>query len=184
MTRIVGGRYSGRRLTTPAGGATRPTAEKVRAAIANSLQASGAAAGAAVLDLFAGSGALGLELLSRGAASLVAVDKNRSALVALRANVHALGVQQVTIREDDVLSFAVTAGERFDIVVADPPYDLPDTDLSDILTALVNSGRLAPGADIVLERSARAGEFAWPSPLVGRRSKRYGDTMISYGVAP
>ncbi|HEY4991434.1 MAG TPA: RsmD family RNA methyltransferase, partial [Nakamurella sp.] len=91
MTRIVGGRWRGRRLATPAGGTTRPTSEKVRAALANSLTATGGLVGAAVLDLYAGSGALGLELVSRGAASAVFVERDRAALLALRANVAALG---------------------------------------------------------------------------------------------
>ena len=91
MTRIVGGRWRGRRLATPAGGTTRPTSEKVRAALASSLTATGGLVGAAVLDLYAGSGALGLELVSRGAASAVFVERDRAALLALRANVAALG---------------------------------------------------------------------------------------------
>ena len=86
MTRIVGGTLGGRRLVTPPGAGTRPTAEKVRAALANSLQATGGLDGARVLDLYAGSGALGLELLSRGASTAVFVEKDRAALTALRSN--------------------------------------------------------------------------------------------------
>src|SRR6478752_2288314 len=91
MTRIVGGRWGGRRLQTPAGETTRPTSEKVRAALASSLTAAGGLEGARVLDLYAGSGALGLELVSRGASSAVFVEQDRAALVALRANLAALG---------------------------------------------------------------------------------------------
>ena len=91
MTRIVGGRWGGRRLATPAGDTTRPTSEKVRAALASSLTATGGLDGARVLDLYAGSGALGLELVSRGASSAVFVEHDRAALVALRANVTTLG---------------------------------------------------------------------------------------------
>src|SRR5580765_6933395 len=102
MTRIVGGIWGGRRLVTPTGERTRPTAEKVRAALASSLTATGGLVGARVLDLFAGSGALGLELVSRGASSAVFVERDRAALLALRANVATLGGQGLTVIPGDV----------------------------------------------------------------------------------
>lgn len=184
MTRIVGGRLSGRRIITPPGNATRPTAEKVRAAIANALHAVGGIDGAAVLDLYAGSGALGIELASRGARRVVLVERHRAAQTAIRASLDALGTPEVHLHPGDVLTYASAPGEVFDIVLADPPYDTDDDALRAVLEALVAAGRLAPHADIVIERSARRGEFAWPEPLVAARSKRYGDTMISYGTAP
>lgn len=186
MTRIVGGSWSGRRLVTPDGTTTRPTSERVRAAVANSLQAGGGLAGAAVLDLFAGTGALGLELLSRGAESLVAVEQDRAALAALKANVAALAPAQARVVAGTVAGFAAAPadGVRFDIVVADPPYDLPAEELAAALAALHAAGRLAPGADLVVERSVRAGDFPWPEPLVPGRSKRHGDTVLDRGSAP
>src|SRR5690606_32710194 len=137
MTRIVAGRAGGRRLRVPARG-TRPTSERIRAALFNALEAAGEVAGARVLDLYAGSGALGLEALSRGAADAVFVESDRRAVEVLRANVRALGlggsVRHGTVRQ--VLEAA--AAEPFDLVVADPPYGTPDVELRAVLTALVS----------------------------------------------
>ena len=214
MTRIVGGRWGGRRLVTPAGDTTRPTSEKVRAALASSLTAAGGLEGARVLDLYAGSGALGLELVSRGASSAVLVEQDRAALVALRANVTALGAASVrdksavraasaigntsnadaptlTVIPGDVAAFATRASglvpavsSPFDVVLADPPYDLAGEALLAVFLGLHTAGLLAPHAVLVVERSRRAGEPAWPEPLAGVRVKKYGDTLLCYGRAP
>ena len=198
MTRIVGGRWGGRRLVTPAGEITRPTSEKVRAALASSLTATGGLEGARVLDLYAGSGALGLELVSRGASSAVFVEQDRAALVALRANVTALGTAStrgpsggltaptMTVVPGDVAAFTARAGTTgpFDVVVADPPYDLAGDALLDILLGLSTAGLLAPHADLVLERSRKSGDPVWPEPLASVRVKKYGDTLLCYGRAP
>lgn len=184
MTRIVAGTAGGRRLITPTGVTTRPTSERVRAALANTLTAGGGLVGARILDLYAGSGALGLELLSRGAASVVLVERDRSALVTARANVAALGLAGASVVAAEALAFARTAVGPFDLVVADPPYELPDTDLIAVLTALVRAEGLARGAELVVERAARSGSFDWPVPLVADRDRRYGDTLLCYGRAP
>ena len=184
VTRIVGGRWSGRQLLVPHGSHTRPTGEKVRAALGNALTSGGALAGASVLDLFSGSGALGLELLSRGAAAVVLVDNDRAALAALRANVTALGATEAQIVPGPAAAYPTHPGPRFDVVVADPPYDLANDELATVLAGLVAHARLAPGADIVLERSRRTADLAWPEPLVARRTKRYGDTVLLFGRAP
>jgi 16S rRNA (guanine966-N2)-methyltransferase len=184
VTRVVGGVYGGRRLVTPRGQTTRPTSEKVRAAIGNSLQASGGLAGAAVLDLYAGSGALGLELASRGAATVVLVERDAAALAAIRANVQQLGVAGVRVVPSDVAAFARTVGPAFDIVVADPPYDLATADLAAVLRDLWHSGRLRLAADLMIERAHRHGAFEWPEPLRGIRTRRYGDTVVHVGAAP
>lgn len=185
MTRITAGLYRGRRLQTPPGQATRPTSERVREALGNALVAAGGLDGARVLDLFAGTGALGLELLSRGADSLVSVEQDRAALVSLRANVATLQVPNVMVVGADVKSWAGSpGGRRFDFVVADPPYDLPTSELVMIFGALEAGGHLNPGADLIVERSRRSGEMQWPDPLVGVRTKNYGDTRLCYGRAP
>jgi 16S rRNA (guanine966-N2)-methyltransferase len=185
VTRIVAGRFGGRRLVTPRGEITRPTAEKVRAAIGDALIAGGGLAGAAVLDLYAGTGALGLELLSRGAASVVLVERDRTALAAIRANLGALGVAAaVTVVPADVSAFARLAGPAFDIVVADPPYGLPADELARVLADLHGAGRLRSGADILIERASRDGEPDWPAPLRAVRSRRYGDTAVHVGCLP
>ena len=123
---------------TPAGERTRPTSEKVREALASSLTATGGLVGARVLDLYAGSGALGLELMSRGASSAVFVERDRAALAALRTNIAAVGGQQLVVVPGDVAAFVPRAGTvrdggtsigPFDIVVADPPYELGTDEL-------------------------------------------------------
>lgn len=186
MTRVVAGRFGGRRLAVPRGERTRPTAEKVRAALGNALTAAGGLVGARVLDLYAGSGAVGLELLSRGADTLVAVETDRAALGALRENVAALGVgDRVTVVPADVAAYAhgPARGEPADLVVADPPYDVATDALAGVLTGLLEGGHLRPAADVIVERSVRSG-FSWPFPLVEVRTKRYGDTVLCYGRAP
>ncbi|GGM06563.1 RsmD family RNA methyltransferase [Nakamurella endophytica] len=190
MTRIVAGVWSGRRLITPAGSATRPTGEKVRAALGNSLSAGGALAGARVLDLYAGSGALALELLSRGAAAADLVENDRAALAAARRNVGSLQAAGARVVAADVHRFvaglaAAGAGtQRYDVVVADPPYVVPGAELTALFGQLQAAGALAGGADLVIERPVRGGEPDWPEPLVGVRSRRYGDTLLCYGRAP
>jgi 16S rRNA (guanine966-N2)-methyltransferase len=184
VTRITAGRWRGRQLVTPRGSATRPTAEKVRAAIGNALAATGGLDGAAVLDLYAGSGALGLELASRGAARVVLVERDRAAQAAIRANLDQLGAPSAVLVPGDAAAFARMPGEAFDIVVADPPYAETGEALAALLTDLHMSGRLRPAADLVLERPARAGELAWPEPLQAVKVRRYGDTLVCYGRAP
>jgi 16S rRNA (guanine966-N2)-methyltransferase len=193
VTRIVGGIWRGRRLATPPGQRTRPTSEKVRAALASSLTAAGGLVGARVLDLYAGSGALGLELMSRGASSAVFVERDRAALASLRTNIATLGSQQLTVVPGDVAAFVArsTAGPTaspfirpFDVVVADPPYELATEDLVAGLVGLQTGGLLAAHADLVLERGVKSGEPSWPPPLEGVRARRYGDTLLCYGRGP
>jgi 16S rRNA (guanine966-N2)-methyltransferase len=185
VTRVVGGAFGGRRLVTPHGDRTRPTSEKVRAALGNSLTAAGAIDGARVLDLYAGSGALAIELLSRGARSAVLVESDRAATGAIRANLAALGLDRVEVLAGDVATVAGrTFAEPFDLVVADPPYDLPTADLTAVVAALVAAGSLVPGAELAVERGVRLGEMVWPEPIVAVRTKRYGDTLLCYGRAP
>lgn len=187
MTRIVAGRWRGRRLTVPKGVTTRPSSERVREALAGSLQATGGLDGARVLDLWAGTGALGLELASRGASCAVFVERDRAALTALRANVtafHDPSGPALEVVAADVAAAVPRLAGPIDIVLADPPYDLPGADVRDVLGALVAAGVLARHADLIVERSTRSGEVEWPDPLAGTRTKRYGDTLLCYGRAP
>lgn len=176
MTRLVGGAASGRRLAVPAGRATRPTTERVRAALFSSL--GGDLTGARVLDLFAGSGALGLEALSRGAVSALLVERQPAALRTLRANVAALGLPGATVWAGDVTALLAGEGQPMDVVFLDPPYELA---CEPVLAALVARGWLQSTADVVVERSRRAPPLQWPPGLQGRSVRRYGETSLWYG---
>ncbi len=174
--RVIAGRYGGRRLVTPAGAGTRPTAERVREALFSSL---GALDGESVLDLFAGSGALGLEALSRGAHRAVFVERDDRALAALRANVAALKLsgEQATIRGQDArgaLRAARTRGETYDLVFLDPPYR-HGTGFAGMLADSLTDV-LCDGARVVCESDRRA-----PLALtIPRQYERcYGDTLIT-----
>jgi 16S rRNA (guanine966-N2)-methyltransferase len=171
--RVVAGRFGGRRLRAPAGRATRPTSDRVREALFSILGER--VVDAQVLDLFAGSGALGLEALSRGAAGATFVDSAPAAIRAVSDNLAALetGAQ---VRREDALRFldgAARAGRHYDLVFLDPPYRLAERlgrPLSDALPAV-----LAPGAVVVAESDHRA-PLALTLPLHDER--RYGDTLI------
>ncbi len=172
--RIVGGRFGGRRLAAPPGRGTRPTSDRVREAVFSIL---GPLDGARVLDLYAGSGALGLEALSRDAASAVFVERDRRALAALRANLDALGIAG-TVRAVDALAAlreARNGGETYDLVLCDPPYRLASALGGPLSEALVPV--LAAGARVVTESDRRAPlDLDLDPATVDER--RYGDTLI------
>jgi 16S rRNA (guanine966-N2)-methyltransferase len=182
MTRIVGGRLGGRRLAVPAGRVVRPTSERVREALASALVARlGGLAGRTVLDLYAGSGAVGLELLSRGAKAVTLVESDPAVLRVLRANVATLGASQATVVSKRAESFAAAdaaVGEAFelvfDVVFLDPPYAL---DIDPVLAAA------APYASEVLvtERATRSPDPQWPQGFETPAVRRYGDTCLWYG---
>ena len=170
--RIVAGEYGGRRLAAPRGGRTRPTADRVREALFSML---GPVADARVLDLFAGSGALGLEALSRGAAEATFVDSSAAAVRAVRANLEALGADAV-VRRADARAFlrnARTAGRQYDLVFLDPPYQRAGA-LAEALAGDL-AAVLAPRARVVVE-SDRRSPLELPLPL--QVDRRYGDTVI------
>ncbi|HEY6798723.1 MAG TPA: 16S rRNA (guanine(966)-N(2))-methyltransferase RsmD [Kineosporiaceae bacterium] len=183
MTRIIAGAAGGRRLVTPPGERTRPTSDRVREALFSMLEARGAVRGARVLDLFAGSGALGLEAASRGAAAVTLVDSSRQAVAAARRNAGAVtgagGPAAVEVVLAPALRYLQQAtGPAFDLVLLDPPYALGDDELATHLTALAAPGRLAPGAVVVVERGARGAGPRWPAGLVPERDRRYGETVL------
>ncbi|GAA4900889.1 16S rRNA (guanine966-N2)-methyltransferase [Stackebrandtia albiflava] len=185
MTRIIAGEHRGRRLATPAGDRTRPTSDRVREALFGALQATGGIEDAAVLDLYAGSGAVGLEAVSRGAAHVLMVEAHPGTARVIRRNIATLSAgdrAEVLVAE---LPQAVRrpAPRPFDLVFADPPYALPDTGLAEVLAALAANGWLAEDADVIVERSSRSGEPAWPPDVTGTRSRRYGESTLWYGRA-
>jgi 16S rRNA (guanine966-N2)-methyltransferase len=180
MTRIVAGSAGGRRLAVPPSG-TRPTSERVREAMFSALEATVGLAGAHVLDLYAGSGALGLEALSRGAASATFVESDRRALDVLRRNAATLGLPGAVVLAGSVEAVvAPDSGAPFDVILADPPYRLPDADLAVVLDRLAAGGWLAPDGVLVLERATRDGEPTLPAVLAMIRSRRYGDTVTHW----
>jgi 16S rRNA (guanine(966)-N(2))-methyltransferase RsmD len=179
VTRLVAGLAGGRVLAAPAGRHTRPTAGRIREALFSSL---GDLRGARVLDLYAGSGAVGLEALSRGALTAVLVESDPRALQTLRANVAAVGLPGARVVAASVSR--LLSGPRgdlpgpFEVAFLDPPYTDP---VAEALELLLAGGWLAPGAGVVVERSARDAPLTWPEGLSAERSRRYGDTCLWYG---
>jgi 16S rRNA (guanine966-N2)-methyltransferase len=167
----VAGRWGGRRLRAPRGARTRPTADRVREALFSML---GDVEGAAVLDLFAGSGALGIEALSRGAASAVFVERDAAAAASVRANLEALGADAAVVRRQDALRYLSTSRGAFDLVFVDPPYDSAPGLAGTLSEALPSV--LAPDALIVTE-SRKSHPLELSLPLL--RERRYGDTRIA-----
>ncbi len=182
MTRIIGGAAGGRRLRTPAGEATRPTADRVREALFSALEAQlGSLVGLRVLDLYAGSGAVGLEAMSRGAGVVTAVESDRRTARLVQDNASTLRFHKVEVQAHPVARvLAQHPRAPYDVVFADPPYPLPNEELEQALGLLVAHGWLAAGAVLVVERSARSVEPAWPAGLVCERRKQYGETVLWY----
>jgi 16S rRNA (guanine966-N2)-methyltransferase len=179
--RIVAGRAKGRRLAAPAGG-TRPTSDRAREALFSSLTALLDIEGARVLDLFAGTGAVGLEALSRGAAEAVLVESNRVAADVLRRNADTVGLPGARIVRQPVAAYlGGTPDPPFELVFADPPYAFGDDDLAGLLTTLVVTGRLAEQAVVVVERPAHGAAPAWPDGVTALHDRRYGAGVLWYG---
>lgn len=173
--RIIGGEAGGRRLVVARDG-TRPTTERVREAVFSSLGAE--VEGARVLDLWAGSGSLGLEARSRGATRIVLVERDREALAAIRRNVDAVGLAGVEVRADDVAAFCRRPrGGPFDLVFCDPPFALPSREVWRALADLRRAGAVDDGALVVLERDRHRDEPP-PAWLAVRRERAYGDAVV------
>ena len=172
MTRVIAGRARGRRLAVPGGRATRPTSDRAREAMfAAAGSVLGSFEGTRVLDLYAGSGAFGLEALSRGAAAALLVESDPRAARVIRANIAAVGLpgaRLVSDRVERMLARGPAAGDGpFDVVFADPPYALGDDDVGAVLAALRTGGWLAPGALVIVERAARSEPLRWPEGILG-----------------
>ncbi|WP_457253371.1 16S rRNA (guanine(966)-N(2))-methyltransferase RsmD [Pedococcus sp. P5_B7] len=179
MTRIISGRAGGMRLATPAGSGTRPTSDRVREALFSRLEHLEVLLGARVVDLYAGSGALGLEAASRGAATVLLVESDKAAAKVTRQNADTLGIPGATVRHATVQRVLATPPSAPQtLVFLDPPYELSEEALTADLTALTTGGWLAPDALVVVERSARSPEPAWPEALEREGERRYGETKI------
>ena len=186
VTRIIAGAARGRRLAVPGGTRTRPTSDRAREGLFATVTAVHGLKGAGVLDLYAGSGAMGLEALSRGAGRVVLVESDSAAATVIRANIAAVGLpgaQLVIGRVAAVLGRGPLAGAAFDVVLADPPYAAADQEITQMLTALQAGGWLASGALVAVERATRSGPVAWPAGYAPDRSRRYGEATFWYGLA-
>jgi 16S rRNA (guanine(966)-N(2))-methyltransferase RsmD len=182
--RIVGGTLGGRVLRAPAGAATRPTSEKVREAVFGILGPDALAG--RVLDLFAGSGAVGIEALSRGAPHVTFVDSAKAALAVIRGNLGELGVaERSTVVASDSISFArrplPEGAEPWRLVFVDPPYA---SDLASRAVLALPIASLAPDAVIVIEHDRRNAPPDTLGSLVRTDERRYGDTLISFYEVP
>ncbi len=170
--RVVAGTAGGRKLVVPEGDRTRPTSDRVREAIFNSLYSMGAIEDAAVLDLFAGSGALGIEALSRGAAHVTFVEQDRAALEAIRTNVSTLDFgSQVTVIPGDAPNH-LEQGRPYDLILLDPPYGFDGWD--ELLDRI--------GDSLVVIESRR--EIELPDGWLTHRVKHYGSTVVTLAIAP
>ncbi len=200
MTRIIAGVAGGRRLETPRGSATRPTADRVREALFSALEARlGSLRGARFLDLYAGSGAVGLEAWSRGARSVTLVERDKRTAGLIARNARAIGCDVAEVRTASVstalagtplagtaLGGTAPAGQvatAYDVVFSDPPYDRAPARVDEELAALVVGGWLAPGAVVAVERSSRSPGPGWPDGLEADGRRRYGETTLWYGRA-
>ena len=141
--------------------------------------------GARVLDLYAGSGAVGLEALSRGAEHVLLVEHGARAARVIRENIEAIGLPGAVLAADRVERVLARGpgGGRYDVVFADPPYAMPGEDVAAMLGALAGQGWLAPGALVIVERATRSGPVSWPDGFVPDRARRYGEATFWYGLA-
>lgn len=186
MTRIVAGFAGSLPLKVPKSG-TRPTSDRVREAIFSALDARDEIRGLRVLDLYAGSGALGLEAASRGARIVTLVEKNAQAASLCRSNASAVSkaapknaAPQISVTSQSVQSFLDSTDAGFDLVFIDPPYELGEAELAQNLAAL--APHLHEEAVVMVERSSRSPEPVWPSGLQLDRRKDYGDTTLWWAV--
>ncbi|GAA2025704.1 16S rRNA (guanine(966)-N(2))-methyltransferase RsmD [Agromyces tropicus] len=187
MTRIIAGYAGSLSLAVPRSG-TRPTSDRVREAIFSALEARDAVHGASVLDLYAGSGALGLEAASRGAAEVVLVEKARPAADVCRRNAAALAkaargrpAPRIRVEARSVGAYLESAAAGVDLAFIDPPYDLGERELARDLELL--APLLGPDAVVVVERSSRSPEPSWPEGITPERRRDYGETTLWWASA-
>ena len=194
MTRVIAGDAGGRRLAIPRGLTTRPTSDRAREGLfGTAIAVLGGLDGGRVLDLYAGSGAVGLEALSRGAAHALLVESAPAAVRAIRSNIGALALDGAEVAAEPVrrvLARGPGAGGPYGFVFADPPYAVADGEITAVLTALRDHGWLVPqvpggepGTLVAVERATRSGPVRWPDGYQRDRSRRYGEATLWYGFA-
>jgi 16S rRNA (guanine966-N2)-methyltransferase len=186
VPRVIAGQAGGRRLAVPDGRDTRPTSDRAREGLFATISSiAGPLDGARVLDLYAGSGAVGLEALSRGAGHVLLVEQGGRAVRVIKENIASIGLPGavlVTDRVERVLARGPD-GNPYDVVFADPPYALADAAVERVLVLLAEAGWLAPGALVVVERATRSGPVSWPDGFVPDRERRYGEATFWYALA-
>ncbi|MEU2119315.1 16S rRNA (guanine(966)-N(2))-methyltransferase RsmD [Streptomyces sp. NPDC058700] len=185
MTRVIAGTAGGRRLAVPPGNGTRPTSDRAREGLFSTWEAFHGLAGARVADLYAGSGAVGLEALSRGAAHALLVEADPRAAKTIRDNVRSIGLPGAELRtgKAEQIVTGPAPADPYDLVFLDPPYAVGDDDLREILLTLRSGGWLTDDALVTVERSTRGGEFGWPAGFAPLRARRYGEGTFWYGRA-
>ncbi|MGW7051020.1 16S rRNA (guanine(966)-N(2))-methyltransferase RsmD [Streptomyces sp. NPDC054887] len=186
MTRVIAGTAGGRRLAVPPGNGTRPTSDRAREGLFSTWQSLlGTLEGIRVADLYAGSGAVGLEALSRGAAHALLVEADSRAARTVRDNVRTLGLPGAEVRSGKAEQIVTGPAPEtpYDVVFLDPPYAVTDDDLREILLTLRTQGWLAGDAVATVERSTRGGAFNWPTGFEPLRARRYGEGTLWYGRA-
>ncbi len=215
MARVIAGEAGGRRLAIPDGRETRPTSDRAREGLFGTVASIvGPLTGTRVLDLYAGSGAVGLEALSRGAEHVLLVESGARATAVIRQNIAAIGLPGATLIADRVERVlargpAQTArgpeqapvpdgdrpggaqdvherpgSGRYDVAFADPPYAIADAEISRVLSLLADEGWLASDALVIVERATRSGPVLWPDGFVPDRARKYGEATFWYGLAP
>jgi 16S rRNA (guanine966-N2)-methyltransferase len=178
MTRVIAGEFGGRALAVPKSG-TRPTTDRVREALFSRLDHADDVRGVSVVDLFAGSGALGFEALSRGASHVTFVESALPAARVIEENIRTLGVgTRAELVRERASAFLRRSTAEYGLALIDPPYDIASGDVGEVLESLVP--RLAPGATVVLEFSRRNRTPEWPRGLELVQSKNYGETMLYF----
>jgi 16S rRNA (guanine966-N2)-methyltransferase len=186
--RVIAGTHRGRRIASPPGTTTRPTSDRVREALFSRIEAvyGPFAEDAAALDLFAGSGALGIEALSRGLGHVTFIERERASLAVLRANLDSLALaDRSTVLPGDAFRMtqrATLPGGPFALLFVDPPYRIDESEVRQSIERLASHGSLAEGAIIVWEHSSSA-VVEWPTGFEDLGARRYGDTTVSMGIA-
>jgi 16S rRNA (guanine966-N2)-methyltransferase len=189
VTRVIAGAAGGRRLAVPDGRDTRPTTDRAREGLFGTITSiAGSLSGARVLDLYAGSGAVGLEALSRGAKHVLLVESGARATRVIKQNIQAIGLPGAELLAGRV-ERALARGpqgtaNKYDVVFADPPYAMADEEVTRMLEVLAAQGWLVPEALVVVERATRSGPLKWPDGFVTERARRYGEATFWYGLGP
>jgi 16S rRNA (guanine966-N2)-methyltransferase len=183
VTRIIAGEARGRRLLVPPGKTTRPTSDRAREGLFSTVESLvGPLAGLRILDLYAGSGAFGLEALSRGAAHALMVENDEKAAAVLRRNVRELGFPGAQVRAERVESLATSLPHKpYDVVLADPPYAADSASVRKLIADLLAGKWLRPQAVVAVERSSRDEPWIWPDGIDAVRERRYGEGTLWYG---